>query len=178
MVEGVDLFLLVPVEEHLGAAVNQESSEYEQYPGESADEGCTSKDEDEAKHDGSQNTPVQYVLVIFLIHSKRGEDHHHHEEVIYRERLFYQITRDVGDGHIVAILLQTPFVIIRIQFEMRSIARGYQLQVVEVLYAVHHVAMEVDEHGEGESENDPYSRPGASFLDGNHMRLSVDDQHV
>ena len=77
-----------------------------------------------------------------------------------------------------AILLQTPFIIVRIQFEMRSIARGYQLQVVEVLYAVHHVAMKVDEHGEGESENNPYSRPGASFLDGNHMRLSVDDQHV
>ena len=77
-----------------------------------------------------------------------------------------------------AILLQTPFIIVLIKFEMRSIARGYQLQVVEVLYAVYHVAMKVDEHGEGKSENNPYCRPGAGFLDGNHMRLSVDDQHV
>jgi hypothetical protein len=42
---------------------------------------------------------------------------------------------------------------------MRSIARGYQLQVVEVLYAVYHVTMEIDEYGEGERENNPYSRP-------------------
>ena len=29
MLQGIDLFLLVSVEEHLGTAVNQESSEYE-----------------------------------------------------------------------------------------------------------------------------------------------------
>ena len=34
------------------------------------------------------------------------------------------------------VLLQTPLIVVRVQFEMRSIARGYQLQVVEVLYAV------------------------------------------
>ena len=118
------------------------------------------------------------MLIIFLVYSKRTEDHHHHEEIIYRERFLYQITRDVRDGHVVAILLQACLVVVRIQFEMRSIARGYQFQVVEVLYAVHHVSMKVDEHGKGECENNPYCRPGASFLDGNHMRLSVDDQHV
>lgn len=73
MLQGIDLFLLVPVEEHLGTAVNQESSEYEQYPGEPADECSTCEDEDEAQYDGSQNTPVQYVLVIFLVYSERGE---------------------------------------------------------------------------------------------------------
>ena len=159
MLQGIDLFLLVSVEEHLGTAVNQESSEYEQYPGEPADERSTREDEDEAQHDGSQDTPVQYVLVIFLVHSERGENHHHYEEIIYRERFLYQITRDVGDGHIVPVLLQTPLIVVRVQFEMRSIARGYQLQVVEVLDAVHHVAMKIDEYGEGERENNPYSRP-------------------
>lgn len=29
MLQGIDFLLLVPVEEHLGTAVNQESSEYE-----------------------------------------------------------------------------------------------------------------------------------------------------
>ena len=98
-------------------------------------------------------------MVIFLIHSKRSENHHHHEEIIYRERLLYQITRDVGDSHIVSVLLQTPLIVVWVQFEMRSIARCYQLQVVEVLDAVHHVTMEVDENGEGERENNPYCRP-------------------
>ena len=99
------------------------------------------------------------MLVIFLVHSERGENHHHHEEIINRERFLYQITRDVGDGHIVPVLLQTPLIVVRVQFEMRSIARGYQLQVVEVLDAVHHVSMKIDEYGEGERENNPYSRP-------------------
>ena len=69
-----------------------------------------------------------FITFVNCVHSERGEYHHHHEEIIYRERFLYQITRDVGDGHIVPVLLQTPLIVVRVQFEMRSIARGYQLQ--------------------------------------------------
>ena len=58
MFEGIDFFSFIPVQEHFGTTIDQEASEYEQYPSESADESGSSKDENEAKHDGSKDSPV------------------------------------------------------------------------------------------------------------------------
>ena len=122
MVHGVYLLLLVAVQEHLHAAVQQEHTEHEQYPFETADEGSTGKDEDEAQHDGSQNAPVERMLILLLVDAERCEYHHHHEEVVYRQRLLYQIARYIRYGHIVAILLQTRLKVVGIELQMRSIA--------------------------------------------------------
>ena len=55
---------------HLKLDPNDYEGSLQQYPGEPADERSTREDEDEAQYDGSQDTPVQYVLVIFLVHSE------------------------------------------------------------------------------------------------------------
>ncbi len=95
VVQGVHLLLLVAIDEHLDSAVQQERAEYQEYPVEAADEGGACEDEDEAQDDGSQNTPVEGVLVVFLVNAERCEYHHHHEEIVHRQRLFYQITRNI-----------------------------------------------------------------------------------
>ena len=105
MVHGVYLLLLIAVQEHLYAAIQQENTEHEQYPFEAADECCTCKDEDKAQHDSSQNAPVERMLILLLVDAERCEYHHHHEEVVYRQRLLYQIARYIRYGHVVAILL-------------------------------------------------------------------------
>ena len=101
----IDFFLLVSVHVHLDAAINQECSEYEENPVEAADDGSTEEDEDEAEDDGTEDSPVEYMLLLILADTERGEDHHHAEEVIYRQRFLYEITRDIGNRHIVSILL-------------------------------------------------------------------------
>lgn len=92
MTHGIDLLLLVTVEEHLGTAVQQERTEYQENPLKATDKSRTSKDKDEAQDDGSQDTPVERMLVFLLVDAKRGEYHHHHEEVIHGQGLFYQVT--------------------------------------------------------------------------------------
>ena len=45
------------------------------------------------------------MLVFLFANAKGGENHHHDEEIVDRECFLEQIARDVGYGHVVAILL-------------------------------------------------------------------------
>ena len=174
----VDLLLLVAVHIHFDATVHQEHAEEEQYPVEAADDGGTEEDEDEAQHDGTEDAPVEHVLVFVLAHAEGGEDHHHHEEVVHRQGLLDEIARDVGDGHVVAVLLQARFEVVGVELQVSRIAGGDSLEILHVLDAMHHVAVEPQEDGEEEGETYPDARPCARLLDGNHVCLAVDDQHV
>ena len=62
------------------------------------------------------------MLILVFPHSEGCENHHHHEEIVYRQRLLYQITGDIRHGHIMAILLKTRLKIIGVEFQMGSIA--------------------------------------------------------
>ena len=101
----VDFLLLVAVAEHLIRTVNQHDSEDNQHPIEAVDDGSSGKDKDKSQHDGAQNAPVQHVLILCVLDAEGSEYHHHHKEIVYGKRFFYQVTGDIGNGHIMAITL-------------------------------------------------------------------------
>ena len=118
------------------------------------------------------------MLILFLVDTKCSEDHHHHKQIVYRQRLFYQITRDIGNGHVLAILMQTTLEVIRVQLKMRSITRSYSLKIVEIVNSVYHVAMKPQEYRETQCQDNPNPSPDSCLLDRHHMCLTVDSKHV
>ena len=92
----IHLLLLVAVEIHLHAAIYEHRTEDEQYPVETAYYGSAKEYEHETQDDGTEYSPVQHMLIFILPHSEGCENHHHHKEVVYRERLLYQITCSVS----------------------------------------------------------------------------------
>ena len=138
----VHLLLLVAVEVHLHTTIYKYATEYQQHPVEAADYGCAEEDEHEAQHYCAEDAPVEHVLIFVLAHAERREYHHHHEQVVYRQRLFYKVSRDIAHRHIMAILLQTRLKVRRVELQVRSVRRRHGFKVGKVAYAVHHVALE------------------------------------
>lgn len=80
MVQRIHRLFLVAVQKHLDTAIQQERTEYQKYPVKTPDKCSPGEYEQKAQHNCAQNTPVEGVLIIFLINSERGEYHHHHEK--------------------------------------------------------------------------------------------------
>ena len=64
-----------------------------------------------------------------------------------------------------AIMLQTAFEIVRVEFEMCGITRCNGLQIVEVMNAMYKVTIKPKESRKGQSECYPNKSPSAGFLD-------------
>ena len=78
--------------EHLDASINQEESEDGQYPLKACDHSCAGEDKDATEHQGPDDTPEEYLVLILALYAEEGEEHEEHEEVIHRQRLFDQIS--------------------------------------------------------------------------------------
>ena len=91
----VDFLLFVAVDIHLHTTIYKECAEEQQHPVEATDDGSTEEDENETENDGTEDAPVEHMLVFVFPHTEGREYHHHHKKVVNREGLLNQIARDV-----------------------------------------------------------------------------------
>lgn len=103
---GINLFLLVALQEHHQTGKDQEQTEYIENPLEAMDEGGTDKDEQEPHDDGAQDTPEQHPLEVLLFNAKAVKYHDHDEYIINRQSVFNHITGQVFQGQVLPINVQ------------------------------------------------------------------------
>ena len=64
----VDFLLFVAVDIHLHTTIYKECAEEQQHPVEATDDGSTEEDENETENDGTEDAPVEHMLVFFSPH--------------------------------------------------------------------------------------------------------------
>lgn len=102
VVGGVDMLVALRAE-HLDTAVDEYDAEGGEEPRELGHQCAESEDEDEAQHNGTENAPEEYAVVVFLADAETGEYHNHHEDIVYRETLLEEVAGEEFGHHLAAV---------------------------------------------------------------------------
>ncbi|MPN27008.1 hypothetical protein SDC9_174435 [bioreactor metagenome] len=95
---------LAIVGHELDAGVEEERPEDEEHPGELVDDRRAEGDEDAAEDEGEDDARHQSELLVLPGHAHAAEDDDEDEEVVDRQRVLGQVSREELDGIVPARL--------------------------------------------------------------------------
>ena len=175
MVGRVD-FLIAFVAEHLDAAVDKDDSKDSQNPRDTLHEGSQQEDEEETKHDGSQDAPEKNPVVVTFVDTETDENHNHHEDIVDRERLLEEITRQVLLEDLFAIDFESSAILHRRLDDMLDAGGlGVGEQILHGGDAVNPFGLEEEQQAKEHGQRNPDASPGGGFLDFDDMVFLVED---
>ena len=149
--------LVALVKKHFHTAVDEYGAKHRQQPCELANQACQGEDEDESQHDGSEDAPEKYTVVVFFFDAETDENHYHHEDIVNRKALLQEIARE------------------ELLYHLAAIGR----QVGLALGGWHHpVAEEIDQHRESHRQPHPDSGPYSRLLHLYHLVFLVEHKEV
>src|ERR1700747_2061945 len=82
------------------SAVDQQPSEYVQNPVEALDQANSSKDEDAAHEERTEDPPKEDAALVLLRNGKVPEDHEKDEKIVYTEGKFEHVTGNEFQSHL------------------------------------------------------------------------------
>ncbi len=93
---GLDVFTLVlTVADDLGSGVDEEGSEEDQDPHESADQGGADENEKKTEREGTEDPPEQNPMLVLQWNLHRREEDRPHKHIVDAQRLLDQVAADV-----------------------------------------------------------------------------------
>src|SRR5690606_17556679 len=103
MILRVYLVIIVSIYAHHGTRIYHAEANYVKNPPTFRNQCCTDKDEYKAEHDGSDNRPNEYLMIVFGLHTEGTEYKDHDKYIVDGECIFDDIAGDILERKVVAV---------------------------------------------------------------------------
>ena len=178
VVGSIDFFIAF-VAEHLDAAVDEDHAKDGQHPRDTFHQGAQEEDEEEAEHNGTQDTPEKDAVVVAFVDAKADENHNHHEDVVDGEGLLEEIAGKVLLEDLFAVDFECGTIFHRGLDDMVNAGRlGIGEQLFHVGDAVNPFGLEEQQEAKEHGKGNPDACPGGSLFHFDDMVLLVENAQV